>query len=270
MPVSGSVGNGSRWGTFKWGTGAWSDYQWYDLTSDLTGVQWSRGALPTGQGFPTASPGVMNFQLQDSGNTTYQPWSTVGGNLNREMKPGAIVRLVAFRPGAAGSVYYPGNGFSTMCRAGWKALYTGEVDEWKYTIVNGSALADVTCYETITQLAAIQKPAVAAEGANDDLITRIYRLTQDAGWAFHIVDTGQYRLQGDYFTNNYSTYYNERPDYILQATTMAAKRSAEIYLSAASILNTQVSNSGDGAILNRLCVGVYRILAPCLYLGYLL
>jgi len=232
--------NGARWGTAKWDTSAWSSYEWSDLTADVTGAQWSRGKALSGQGFPRADVGTLNLQLQDSGSSDYQPWATGGGNLNREMRPGALVRIVAFRPGAICTLYSPGNGFSTICRVGVKPLFTGVVDQWNYSIENGRHLANITANETLSILAAVTKPAVASAGSGDTLIARLVRLlVTDPVWSLPIVDSGQYmRASFEPFTSTYT----------LQATTLASNRLAEVNLSAESILNVQIVTDGDGSL----------------------
>lgn len=233
--------NGARVGSARVGFSRVSSYEWLDITPQCSGMQWNQGKRPDGQGYPRADIGTLTFTLNDDG-TTFQPFKYDPTNsLNREWRPGAIVRVVSFRPGAGCNVYFPGSGFTYIARTGWKPEITAVVDSWDYEIDEGDPrTATVTAKETLVSLVAVQTPPVSAVGANDRLITRLFRLTEAAGWKFPIVDSGQ--------NSNFPEYYFDEAGYELQATTMSMNRLAEIYLTGDSIKGVQISTDGDGSL----------------------
>ncbi|MEQ1872972.1 MAG: hypothetical protein ABL953_04530 [Ilumatobacteraceae bacterium] len=241
---------GARVGKARVGTSRVSDYQWYDLTSDLVGIEWTRGAPLGGQGIPRPNVGVLNMTLENTTNF-YSTWnqsaSAVQGSLINsatfyaECSPKRLIRVVMFKPTASTSYSTAANGFTTITRTNWAAKFTGWSESWDEEIEIGRNLVRITASETLGALADIDKPAVVAVGSGDELCQRLVRLNADANFTFPMVEGNS----PNYFS---SLAPNLGSGYTLQATTMAANRLSEVYLSGDSIMDTLIYSDSDGSM----------------------
>ncbi len=222
-----------------------SSYEWYDLTADVAGIEWTRGAPPSGQGYPRANVGVGNMMINNE-SRFYSPWNTAasytGGtianpSISRSWATGTLVRVVYFKATAATGVSTASNGFTTITRVDWSPRFTGFVESWDEVQEIGRDMVKVTLVETTSLLARVQLQAGSPVGAGETLIARLVRLLA-AGmtWPFPIIDGGTWPG------------YNDSASLTLQATAISMNRLQEVYLSGASAADTQISSAMDGSL----------------------
>lgn len=218
-----------------------SDYIWRDLTSDIWSIDWTVGGSG-GAGFPSATVGVLNFSLINEPSTGFTGYlySLWRADLNyaviREFSPGAVVRVLTFKPGCSAISSTDVNGITTVTRTDWTPLFTGVVESWNESIGDGrNHRIDVTCVDTLSLLAKINTLEIGAIGTGDTLAERTERLLDAAGWKFGMCTA----WEGADDTGTSATY-------TLQSTTMANNRLGELKLSAVSARYAEVTCNPDG------------------------
>jgi hypothetical protein len=238
---------GARVGKSRVGTARVSTYVWYDITH-WASIEYTQGSKAVGQGWPRASVGQLTLLLDNEGGR-YSPVNIDLGAvviadpaintsiLHREFTPRALIRLVAFKPGASTVSTPVGNGITDIDYVDWQPLYTGVIEQCEEIEELGRNLVKITAIEALTILAGIQTTAIAAVGANDRLAARLVRLLAGV-WPFPITRTDR----------SASVFWMDSAGYELQATTMATRRLAEVYLTCDSINACEVFPGRDGSL----------------------
>lgn len=182
------------WGEAIWDTDLWSELVWTDLTADVRGLEWGRGADD-----PAGRPRVGTATITlDNLTGEWCPW----GHDAAYFGPGTLFRFVAHEP----------------TKHWWVPQFAGVVESWLDTTdeLGVEWTVTITLAETVDRLAHINNNALSAvEGSGDTAATRIVRLLAAANWPFGF-------------------HAETSPTFALQATDMALNRVTECYLTADS------------------------------------
>lgn len=221
--------------TAVWGTSVWGESPaWQNITDDVTGIEWTRGADQR-NGRPRT--GVLNVELRNR-DGRYSPANRDGAlYVADDYRPGTLIRV---------SVVCEDD---TTFADGWIPQFTGIVESWADQSIGMGAVSTVriTAVESTGWLAKIDDLELsAAVGDDDRLGERIVRLLDAASSPFGLIDNytapyedAVYGLLGG--ANDYL--------YHLQATTMAQNRLTECYLTADSMGYRGFRSHRSGAFL---------------------
>lgn len=239
----------SRWGIGRWGEALWPALEWHDLSSYLRGASWSRGATSVGT---RPEVGLAEFTLDNRG-FLFSPWNAVSSWMGTVVRdpdgnvvpsyfgPGTIMRLAVYSQSGQLDPITDPDTLDPSSRRSWVSLFCGLVSSWSdATIARGAdSFVTVSVEETLSSVAQITVPAVAAVGANDAPLTRLTRLLEEGLWRFGpVIDR----------------YLDPLPpvELQLQETTLSLNRITECYLTADSVgAVVRSDRAGQPTIYNR-------------------
>ena len=205
------------WDVTDWDEVDWGQLAWVDITGDVRGIEWTRGADEY-RGRPRI--GIVTLTLA-SPDRKFDPWNPLTETAQAGyFAPGTIIRC------GVQSATYTGVGL-------WIPQWTVIVDRWEQTSVGSEAdfAVNIIGYETARDLAEVDDNALAsAVGAGDTLNERMTRLLDAADWPYGYIESTQ------------------DSGIVLQSTDMADNRLAEIYRTADSTDHT-VRSARDGRLM---------------------
>ena len=229
--------NGQGWTTVPLMLGSTQEGGWTDITNDVRGLDWIRGAdEPYGR--PVIGELVMTL---DNTGKNYSPWPSSGNNISSAYwAPGTIVRIGVTSPGDTS--------FS-----GYVPQFVGIVDTWAQltTGVGADNYVEVRAYETLRWVSNIDDNIAApAAGAGENAGARIQRLLDPTDWPF------SYTLEAENLLANASLYG-------LQATNLSANRLQEVYLTSDSNdVAIRSARNGSCMIYDRYSFGAVGMIYP--------
>lgn len=242
---------GNRVGKAKVGSAKVGGGIWIDL--DHAGVTWQQGSKSVGQGYPNVSAGTATITLPNTDHA-YSSWnqgsrdSSKTGSVatsyafHRELTPGALIRIVYFKPGCSSSYSVDGSGLTSGTRTDWYPLFTGFAETWSEEVINGSNVVNLTVVETLSFLAGVTYPATTPFGDGDYVTDRIVYIASIAGWGFGFTEGTYWTAAGGL------DYYTEGGLSQMQDTTLSMNRWQEIQLTAQSAYACHVACNGDGSL----------------------
>lgn len=216
--------NETAWSVATWGpdddsgTAIWEDedtgYSWVDITADVRGITWTRGA---DEAYGAPRTGTATLQL-DNQTKRYSPWSLDPVSpfvaVQQVLGPGTVIRWGYRRS------FPTDENFVSLT---WRPQFLGIVEFWDTDSEGSDAdqWADIPLVEITAFLANIDEPARTAVGGSEPLRERLNRLTGystgETGWPFGAVSIVEPLAYGT-----------------MLATTMAGNRLTEVLLSVAS------------------------------------
>ena len=242
---------GARVGISKVGVARVSQYHWFDLSPYVHSLEWTRGTPPSGIGPPKMNVGTCMVHLDGSAVSeeflrAWHPYTMVNADVNnavfnRELRPGAIMRVVAHKPNASTTAgYWSANTNVDMpVRTDWVPLFTGRVEDWAEVASLGQSHIEAQLVELPSIAGACDCSPVTAQGAGEHGDDRLNRLLQELPYPFRVTWAGRYGvLQETYLSTNYT----------LQATTMSSNRWQECLVVGDSCFAQPVWPARDGTV----------------------
>lgn len=191
------------WGSSHWGTDGWSNgLEWLEVADRLRGASWTRGSGELSER-PEVGTATLTFANADG----YLSWWNANSTFpsRSHLSRGTLVQLGYWDD------------------ATWTPAFTGvieTIEEASSDTTDADLWATFGLVETISELAAIDRPEQAPVGAGDFWTDRFGRLLEDAQWRY---GTDLDDISGVFIDATY------------QPTTMAGNRLTEVYLTADSI-----------------------------------
>lgn len=247
---------GAKVGSAFVGSSWVSEYQWLDLTPEVLGVQYTRGAPSGAQGTPRMDVGTATITLSNNPDaatpnfysaynrnlTNYTETGILTSGLNREYTPGALMRICLYKPYATSTVYAKDSDNVTYInRLNWQPLFTGLVETWDESLqIGNQSQITIQLAETVSFFAGVETTAVTPVGAGDIPVQRFNRLATASAWPYGITKTTGWNATKYALTND---------EFTLSATDMSMNRLAELYLTGDSIgHHCPVMSARDGSL----------------------
>lgn len=235
VETSGADAGSGLWDVGLWDVAEWAALEWNDITANLRGVTWNRGASNSEGGYPRPDVGTATLEF-DNTDFQYSSWNQRSVNYFG-FATGALIRFATFKNDAITEHTFTGITNTVRTWTDWYPLFTGIVEEWTDIVTTeGERRAIVVLAETTSMLSRIDRTEVSPVGSGEMLLTRMARLLNDAVWKYGL---------------SYEAASLTAPmTYTLQATNLSANRLSEVYLTADSTLCSAYSDV-DGTLLLR-------------------
>ena len=228
--------NGQGWTNVPLMLGASQEGEWSDITSDVRGLDWIRGAdEPFGR--PVIGELVMTL---DNGDKNYSPWPSSGNNISSAYwAPGTIIRIGITSP-------------ADTSFGGYIPQFVGIVDTWAQlsTGVGADNYVEVRAYETLRWVSNIDGNEQPLAGDGENAGARIQRLLNPTDWPFGFTIEAENLDAGGSL-------------YALQSTNLSMNRLQEVYLTSDSN-DVAVRSGRDGScmIYDRYSFGAVGMVYP--------